>query len=57
MEKEVGVLEQWSKLPAWKVGDRVFAPRCGLHVSNKQHFSSPLTRKDSILWRTSVTER
>ena len=27
-----GVLVQWSKLPAWKVGDRGFEPRSGIQV-------------------------
>ena len=44
---------QWLKLPAWKVGDRGFEPHFGLQVSKKQNVSSPLTRKNSILWGTS----
>ena len=48
---------QWLKLPAWKVGDREFEPRSGIKVSKKPIFSSPLTRKDSILWGAYVTER
>ena len=47
----------WLKLPAWKVGDRGFEPHSGLRVSKKQNVSSPINRKDSILWRASVTER
>ena len=47
----------WLKLSAWKVGDRGFEPHSGLRVSKKQNVSSPLTRKDSILWRASVTGR
>ena len=45
------------KLPAWKVGVRGLEPHSGLQVSKKQNGSSPLTRNDSILWGTSVTER
>ena len=45
------------KLPAGKVGDRGFEPHSGLQISKKQNVSSPLTRKDSILWGASVTER
>ena len=41
---------QWFKLPAWKVKDRRFEPHSGHLVSKKQNISSPLTRKDSILW-------
>ena len=52
-----GALVQWLKLPAWKVLDRGFEPHPGLQVSKKQNVSSPLTRKDAILWRASVTER
>ena len=52
-----GALVQWLKLPAWKVGDRGFKPHSGLQVSKKQSVSSPLTRKDSILWGISVAER
>ena len=37
-------------IPAWKVGDRGFEPHSGLQVSKKQNVSSPLTRKNSILW-------
>ena len=48
---------QWLKLPAWKVGDRGFEPHFALQVSKKQNVSSPLTREDSILWGTSMTER
>ena len=47
---------QWLKLPVWKVGDRGFEPHSGLQVSKKQNVSSPLTRKDTILWVDSVTE-
>ena len=50
-------LMQWLKLPAWKVGDRGFKPHYGLQVPKKQYVSSPLTRKDSFLWRAFVTER
>ena len=52
-----GALVQWLKLPDWKGGDRGFDPNSGLQVSKKQTVSSPLTRKDSILWRALVTER
>ena len=37
---------------AWKV-----EPHSGLQVSKKQIVSSPLTRKGSILWGITVTER
>ena len=43
----------WGRGPwccAWKAGDRGFEPHSGLQVSKKQNVSSPLTRKDSILW-------
>ena len=43
-----GVMVEWLKLPAWKVGDRGLEPRSGIQVSKKQNVSSPLTRKDSI---------
>ena len=46
-----GALVQWLKLPAWKVGDRGFQPHSGLRVF------SPLTRKETTMWETSVTER
>ena len=52
-----GALMQWLKLPALKVGDRGFEPHSGLKVSNKQNVSSPLTRKDSILWGDSERDR
>ena len=45
---KAGALVQWLKLPAWKVKDRRFEP---------QNVSSQLTRKYSILWGASVTER
>ena len=45
------------KLPAWKFDDRVFEPHSGLQYSKKQNVSYPLTRKDVIFWRASVTER
>ena len=48
----------WLKLPARKeVGDRGFEPLSGIQVSKKQNVSSPLTRRYSILWGASVTER
>ena len=47
---------QWLKLPPWKVGDRGFKPSSGLQVKKKQNVSSPLTRKDSILWGASVSQ-
>ena len=50
-------LLQWLKLAAWKVGDRRFEPRFGIQVTKKQIVASPLSRKDSILWGTSVIER
>ena len=37
---------QWLKFPAWKVGDRGFAPHSGLQASKKQNVSSPLTVRD-----------
>ena len=52
-----GALVQWLMLPALKVGDRGFEPHPSLQVSKKQIVSSLLTRKDSILWGTTVTER
>ena len=51
-----GVLAQWLKLPAWKVGDRWFEPHPGLQVLQEQNVSSQLTRKYLILWGASVTE-
>ena len=48
---------QWLKLSAWKVGDRGFEPRSGIQVLKKQNVSSLLTRKNSILWGVSVTEK
>ena len=36
-------------MPAWKVRDRGFEPHSGIQVSMKHKFSSPLTRKDSLL--------
>ena len=45
------------KLPALKVGDRGFESRSGIQVSKKQNVPSPLTREDSTLWGTTVTER
>ena len=52
-----GGLVQCLQLPAWKVGDRGFEPHSGLQVSKKQNLSFPLTRKDTILWGASMTER
>ena len=52
-----GVLVQWLKLPAWKVEDRGLEPHSNLQISKKQNVSSPLTRKNSILWLVSVNER
>ena len=43
--KDGGVLVQWFKLPAWKVGGRGFKPSSGIQVSKKQKDSSPLNRK------------
>ena len=54
---KAGALVQWLKLPVWKVRDRGFEPHAGFQVSKKQNVSSLLTRKDSILWGASVTER
>ena len=50
-------LEQWLKLPAWKVGDRGCEPRSSIQISRKQIVSSPFIRKNAILWEASVTER
>ena len=47
---------QWLKLPAWTVADCGFVTRSGIQVLKKRNASSTLTRKDSILWRASVTE-
>ena len=52
-----GALVQWLKKPAWKIGDRGLEPHSGLRVQRNKNVSSPLTRKDSILWGASVTER
>ena len=52
-----GALDQWLKLPAWKISVREFEPYAVLQVSKIQNVSSPLTRKDSILWGAFVTER
>ena len=52
-----GVLVQWLKLTARNVGDRGFEPCSGIQVSKKQNVSSLLTRKHSILWGASVTEK
>ena len=41
--------------PAWKVGDRGIEHRSSIQVSKKQTVSSPLTRKDSIVWGAPVT--
>ena len=54
---KAGVLVQWLKLSAWKVGNRGLEPRSGIQVSKKQNVSSPLTGEDSISWGTSVTEK
>ena len=47
---------QWLKLPAWKVGDRVFEPHSGLQISKKHNVSSSLSCEDPILWGACVTE-
>ena len=47
----------WLNLPAWKFGGRGFETRSGTRVSKKRNVSSLLTRKDSILWGASVTEK
>ena len=39
------------------VGDRGFEPRSGIQFSKRQNVSSLLTRKYSISWGASVTER
>ena len=49
-----GALLQWLRLPTWKGGDRVIVPLSGIQVSKKQNVSSPLTRKDSVLWATAA---
>ena len=43
-----GVLVQWIRLSAGKVGDRGFEHRSGILVLNKQNVSFLLTFKDSI---------
>ena len=49
---------KWLKLPAWKVEDRGFEPRCGIQVSKKNKmFLSCSHVKNLILWEASVTER
>ena len=53
---DAGALVQWLKLSAWKIRDCRFEPNSGLRVSKKQNVSSLRTRKDSILWGTSVTD-
>ena len=49
-----GDLVQWLNVPAWKIRDRGFALRSGLQFSKEQNVSSPLTRKDYILWGTCI---
>ena len=39
------------------VRDRRFEPHSGLQVSKKQNASSPLTRRDSILWGAPICDR
>ena len=53
-----GALGQWS-LPAACLESRKsrFEPHSGFQVLKKQNVSSSLTRNDTILWGTSVTER
>ena len=43
-------LVHWLNPPAWKIGDCGFEPHSSLKVLKRQNVSSPLTRKDSILW-------
>ena len=42
---------------AMVVGDRGLEPHPGPQISKKQNVSSPLIRKDLILWGASMTER
>ena len=44
-----GALVQWFKLLAWKVGDRGFEPRSGIHVLKKQNVGSLRDREAAIL--------
>ena len=57
LTRRAGALVQWLKQPAWKVGGCGFEPDSALQVSKKQNGSCPLTRNDSLSWRTSVTEK
>ena len=50
---EAGVLVQWLKLPAWKVGDRGFEPHSGL----KKHMFRPRSFVKINIVGASVTER
>ena len=52
-----GCLVRLLKLPAWKIGVAGSHTRSGIQVLKKQNVSSPLTRKDSIVWGASVTDR
>ena len=45
------------KAVAWEIGDGRLEAHSDLQVSKKQKVSSPLTRKDTIFWGASVTER
>ena len=47
---------QWLNLFAWKVGDCGFFPHSVFKFQQKQNVFSPLTRKDSTLWESSVIE-
>ena len=48
-------VEQWLKMPAWKVRDLGFEPHSGTQVSKKNN--SPFTRKDSIAHVWSLCDR
>ena len=55
-QDNAGALVQLLELPAWKVRDCGLESHSGIHVSKEENVSSPLTRKESILWGASVTE-
>ena len=39
---------KWLKLPAWKIGERGFEPRSGIHVLKKQNVISTLNILGSL---------
>ena len=51
----VEALVRWLKLAAWEVGHGGLVPNPALGLQRNRSLFS-LTRKDSILWRASVTE-